>query len=236
MESYSKFKDRINSFEVPSFGIDAHNFIPSNSVKQKITSDRDFKPFYGDTIVFDLSDEDKRKVFYFVDRLYESIPDCFSKKLYEKTMHLTLHDLINSPNLESIHSQMTANHSAIRGIIDRERISYDTIKMRSNYIINMMNTSVVMCFFPIDEIEYEKIIRLYSMVDEVFSLPYPFIPHVTLAYFNPNGFDESLAQRLTDCVNSLNKHSVDITLTTDKLVYQRFSSMNSYMNFLRFVE
>ena len=236
MEKYSDFMQRICSFEVPLFGINEQNFVPSDSAKQKISLDRGFKEFYGDTVVFDLSDCAKAKVYDFVETLYAKVPYCFSQKLSKDTMHLTLHDLSNSPRLESVSSQMDMNYLKIKSMADRKMISNGTIKMRSNYVINMVNTSVVMCFYPVDENEYDKIMYLYSLMDEVISLPYPFTPHVTLAYFNPNGFDEELAKELVECVNSLNRKSIEMTLTTDRLVYQRFSSMNQYETFLTFIK
>ena len=69
------------------------------------------------------------------------------------------------------------------------------------------------------------------MVNEVRVCPYPFLtPHITLAYFNYNGFDQKSADKLRALVFELNKKSLPVTLDTNKLCYQKFTSMNEYIS------
>ena len=236
MESYSEFMNRISSFERPQLGIDFDNFRPSNSVLQKVDENNGFSPFYGDTVVFELDSVDKRAVDAIIDQLYGRVDNCFCEKLNMATLHMTLHDLTNSANQDEILSQMFKNQSAIMQMVMRDQIKSETILMKSNYIINMVNTSLVLCFYPADEKEYEKLMRLYSLMDEVVSLPYPFTPHITLAYFNRYGFDRKAAFELGSVVEELNKHQFEIILSTERLHYQRFASMNDYSNVLRLVQ
>ena len=61
--------------------------------------------------------------------------------------------------------------------------------------------------------------------------PYPYLtPHITLAYFSHKGFDENSAQKLKAVVAELSQKSLDITLDTNKLFYQKFVSMNDYVS------
>ena len=78
--------------------------------------------------------------------------------------------------------------------------------------------------------------QLYYLVDRVKTLPYPFTPHITLAYYNRNGFNENSVHQLEAVVNQLNKSSFEITLSTDKLVYQKFTSMNDYVSVFNLFE
>ena len=55
-------------------------------------------------------------------------------------------------------------------------------------------------------------------------------PHVTLAYFNTNGFSEKSVKKLKKIVAKMNESGFDVTLHTDKLYYQHFYSMNDYKN------
>ena len=88
-----------------------------------------------------------------------------------------------------------------------------------------------MLLTPADETEWNKLQRLYTLIDKVNIRPYPFLtPHITLAYFNRNGFDSSSADKLRNAVRMLNYEEMDITLKTKKLYYQKFLSMNDYIN------
>ncbi len=77
---------------------------------------------------------------------------------------------------------------------------------------------------------------LYALFDDVKKLSYPFTPHITLAYYNRDGFDATSAKKLEGAVRELNETDLEIDLTTQKLFYQRFSSMNEYTNILSLSE
>ena len=235
MESYSEFLERIGSFEVPELGINVNNFTPSNSVLQKVDENNRFSPFFGDTVVFDLSDDSKKTIKKIVDNLYFKASDCFCEKLIDTTFHMTLHDLSNSPHEEDIYKQMDGNLLRIISAIGHDTIPEQKIRMKSNNIINMVNTSIVLALCPESENEYKKLFAIYDLFDEVYKLPYPFTPHITLAYYNRHGFSYDSGMRLKDAVRALNQHSFSFILDTRKLFYQRFMSMNCYIPISRFL-
>lgn len=125
---------------------------------------------------------------------------------------------------------MTSNEQKLISVLSVNKIPQQTIRMRSKAIFNMVNTSLVIGFYPVDETEYIKLMKLYKIVDTVLRLPYPFTPHITLAYYNRNGFNSSAIKNLEQTINKLNKSSFDIVLNTKRLMYQRFSSMNNFEN------
>ncbi len=233
METYAEFLKRIRSFERPEFGIDFHGFVPSNSVLQKVDEGNRFSSFFGDTVVFDLSSVDKRMIDSTIDQLYEIAGYCFCQRFDMNTLHLTLHDLSSSVNIEEIASAMDKNFASFKRIVSQCGFKPEKIHMKSNYIINMVNTSVVLCFYPASEEEYLKIMKYYSLMDTIVSLPYPFTPHITLAYFNRYGFDWLAARELARVVNELNGFQLEITLNTDMLYYQRFTSMNDFSSLMK---
>ena len=105
--------------------------------------------------------------------------------------------------------------------------------MRTKFIFNMVNTSLVLGLYPVNEEEYAKLMVLYDSIDKIKSLPYPFTPHITLAYYNRFGFSENSKRKLETVVNSLNKESFLIELNTDNLYYQKFTNMNNYINIFK---
>ena len=65
---------------------------------------------------------------------------------------------------------------------------------------------------------------------------YPYMtPHITLAYFNYDGFDAGSVQNLREVVNELNKESFEITLNTENIKYQKFTSMNDYISIFNLI-
>ena len=67
------------------------------------------------------------------------------------------------------------------------------------------------------------------MFDSVKRLNYPFTPHITLAYYNVHGFDSHAARILENTVNKLNQ-KIDLDLNVHTLYYQKFKSMNEYID------
>ena len=100
----------------------------------------------------------------------------------------------------------------------------------------MVNTSLVLALVPASELEWNKLQKLYSLIDKVRVCPYQYLtPHITLAYFSRNGFDEQAASALKNAVRELNDKSLKIVLHTDDLIYQKFLSMDRYINVFRLV-
>jgi len=228
MESYKEFLERINSFENKELHLGNEYFGINPSVHQKVNDDNTFKTFYGDTIVFNLTDTEKELLTHYVEQLYNAAPECFCEKLISNTYHMTLHDLSNSPNLSDIAAEMF--HNELRVIYKRNAIKPYKIKMKSKYIFNMVNTSLVLGLYPTDEYEYHKLMELYFLFDEVKQLSYPLTPHITLAYYNSHGFGTESARKLEQAVNRLNLTPLEFELDVKNLYYQKFRSMNDYIN------
>ena len=148
---------------------------------------------------------------------------------------MTLHDLSNSPVLDEVESKMSENKAKLIRKINEVPVADFKIKMKSNNIFNMVNTSLVLGLYPDNAAEYEKIMSLYKYADNIMNLSYPFTPHITLAYYNRNGFSHSSVLKLEKIVNKLNRYSFDIEISTEKLVYQNFISMNEYKNIFNLV-
>ena len=236
MEKYSDFLSRI-SYQQAELQLGDGKFEADERVHQKVNSENSFKAFYGDTVVFDLCGKTKKKLNKIIDKLYEEAGECFCEKLRENTLHMTLHDLSAAESIEEISADVFRNEVKLLKIIRQEPIESHKIKMKLNYIVNMVNTSLIAALVPEDKSQWNKLQKLYSMVDKVRVCPYPYLtPHITLAYFNYNGFAEESADNLREIVKELNSKSMEITLDTDKLFYQKFVSMNEYINVFRLTE
>lgn len=230
MENYQAFLARINFFETSEIYFGKEPFVTNPSVSQKVDEQNKFRKFYGDTVVFNLDETTKRKISTYVEHLYQTACECFCEKLDTSTFHMTLHDLSNSPVLEDVAAQIFENEIKIAEIA--KTIPPQTIRMKSKYIFNMVNTSLVLGLYPVNEEEYDKLMSLYRIFDSVKELHYPLTPHITLAYYNRNGFDTNAAQKLENIVQTLNRDSFEILLDTHNLYYQKFTGMNQYINII----
>ena len=230
METYKEFLDRINSFEKSEIYLGDDYFRGNPSIALKVDEDNSFRPFYGDTVVFNLDDATKKKLEKIVDSINEVAPECFCERLVPNTFHMTLHDLSNSPVLENVATELF--HNELKAVKIAEKIANQKIKMRSKYIFNMVNTSLVMGLYPANEEEYNKLMDLYYLFDDVKKLGYPLTPHITLGYYNVDGFSAESSRKLENIVKELNANEmeIEIELDTKELFYQKFVSMNDYIN------
>lgn len=229
METYREFSDRINSFEKKKINYGNRYFKGNPSISQKVTKDNTFGNFYGDTVVFVLDDAVKEKLSGYADYLYRSAPECFCERLASDTFHVTLHDLSNSPDLKDVAEEMLENELRVtEKMAEIRKHENEKIKMKSSSVFNMVDISLVLGLYPADENEYLRLMELYSVFDDVKKLDYPFTPHITLAYYNINGFNSRSAKVLEEAVNYLNNNEIEIELKVGNLKYQKFKSMNDF--------
>ena len=234
MESYHDFSRRI-SYQQAELQLGEGRFVPDGRVHGKVNRDNRFKPFYGDTVIFDLDDGARERISSMIDRLYAAAGECFCERIASDTIHMTLHDLSASDTLEKVATEVFDNEIDLLRVLHNNPPDSQTIRMKTNFIINMVNTSLVLALVPADEREWDKLQALYSLIDQVRVCPYPYLtPHITLAYFNYEGFREESAEKLKEAVRLLNKKRFEITLSTDALFYKKFISMNDYISVFRF--
>ena len=97
--------------------------------------------------------------------------------------------------------------------------------MKTTWIFNMVNTSIVLGLAPADPETEARLCYMYARLNAVVPLDYPLCPHITLAYFRPGVYGrEDLAALRT----ALTPASLEITLDMENLVLQTFTDMNNY--------
>lgn len=233
MENYDEFLTRINSFEKSKIDFGSTYFTGNQSIAHKVDRDNLFQNFYGDTVVFDLDEATKAVISQLVDFLYEAAPQCFCERLVSHTFHMTLHDLSNSEVLQNISDEMFYNElKIIKAKKQIEKLGNGRMKMKSNAIFNMVDTSLVLGLYPVDRDNYIRLMELYSIINDMKPLSYPLTPHITLAYYNVNGFDLSSASVLISAVEKLN-NDLDFEIDLGDLYYQKFTNMNTYVDIVK---
>jgi hypothetical protein len=100
-----------------------------------------------------------------------------------------------------------------------------SLKMKTTWLFNMVNTSIVLGLSPADEESRKQLDEMYMTLEKVVPLGYALTPHITMAYFRPGTYSQEQVQRLTSALKAVD---LDITLRMQDLVFQNFTDMNHY--------
>ncbi len=194
---------------------------------KKVDGEGAFRPFFGDTVIFSLAEDDIRWLAQVQDALYEELWDCLAQRLSPDTFHITLHDLSNSP--AGWPSGMPGNNKRVNLRLDAARAHLPaTLRLRSTCVFSMVNTSLVMGFEPLTEADCAALMTLYHSLDEVVRLSYPLTLHATLAYYRPGVYGQETLNRLNAALSRIGRERRELALTLGGLSYAEFDSMNRY--------
>lgn len=231
-DSYDVFKEK-TSYQKRELSLGDGDFIPcKEKVFPKIGDNREYLPFFGDTVIFDLDDNIKELMARFRDAIYAEFGDCLAEILPTDTLHMTLHDLSAGEDLSDVAPLCFDNEIKLLDVKKQYGFPREKIRVQTKFIVNMVSTSLVMTLAPENgsEEEWNKLETLYRRIDKVRECPYPHLtPHITLAYFRREPIDAQTARRLEKLVYELNgMEPVTVVLDTEKLYYKVFTSMRDY--------
>lgn len=227
-ETLEEFKLRTEGFSKDSIHPDNGWF---HALGGSLTAKADewgrLKPFYGDTMVYLLDAGTLDRLESIQRRLYEGCGHLLAEPLERSTFHITLHSLSDdSCCSEGLCRRMMANRAAVKEIL---RQPGEDISLRSTWLFNMMNTSVVLGFAPMDEENCMRLMGLYERFQSVVELGSRLTPHVTMAYYKPGSYPEGELDGLRRLIREVEgEDPLYVKLTPQQLVYQRFYSMNCY--------
>jgi hypothetical protein len=203
------------------------DFSTNQNLTKKVAPDGSFLRFLGNTVVFLLDDEVKEKLSGLQDRLYAAGASVLAHRIEKQTMHMTLHDLVNSPEeTPALHAKMEETARKVLPLLERWR-NDPPIRMRATWMFNMVNTSIVLGLAPADEGDYARLDDLYCALEQVLPLGYGLTPHITLAYFLPGTYSPGQMQTLREALSPVD---LEINLRMEDLVLQTFSDMNHYFH------
>lgn len=201
------------------------NFSTNPNLIKKANENGGLLPFFGNTVVYLLDNYTKCSIAALQDELYCATPFMFSEKLKPDTFHMTVHDLANGHiNDIQLQERMAVIYPKARDILRREKPNH-TLRMKTTWMFNMVNMSIVLGLTPSDAESYRILDRLYCSFEEITPLGYAFTPHITLAYFRPGIYGEKALAKLRDFLHSV---EMEISLEPQNLVIQNFTDMNTY--------
>ena len=228
LETLREFLERTGSFNQSSLPIGC-GMDTNPGLTRKVGAEGRLLDYHGNTVVYRLPDEAKRQIGILQDKLYAVCGDVLAEPLAEDTFHITLHDLVSGPASPELERAMREVEPAVMTRTAERSNELGTIRMRSSFLFNMVNTSMVLGFEPEDEESCRRLMRNYEVFQDIVALNYPLTPHVTLAYFKPGTIRTEQVGRLQSVIDFARAQEViRVELSGSMLEYQIFSSMNCY--------
>ena len=201
------------------------DFSTSPNLTKKVTPAGAFHPFHGNTVVFDLSSDTKLALQGLQEELYQTAGWMLSQKLDSATFHMTLHDLVNAPEMSAeLLSAMSVAENTTKAILNQWK-GQPPLLMKATWLFNMVNTSIVLGLTPADEDSWRRLDEMYLALESVVPLNYALTPHITMAYFKPGTWSQYDLNYLRQVLHPV---ELDVKLRFEDLCYQEFRDMNHY--------
>lgn len=204
---------------------EGREFATNPNLSAKVDPEGRLLPYRGNTVVFLLEQPVQRALEELQDSLYAAAPEMLARRLRPESFHMTLHDLANGrpdqPGLEDWMRQAGGR----AGKILAQWTGDAPLRMRTTWLFNMVNTSIVLGLAPADRESGQRLEEMYAALEEAVRLGYPLTPHVTLAYFRPGRYGPEQVGRLAAALRPVER---EILLSPRRLALQTFEDMNRY--------
>lgn len=203
------------------------SFTTNQNLKQKVSPEGRFLPYYGNTVVFDLSEDTKLTLQRLQESLYRAAWWMLSERLQPETFHMTLHDLVNGRELtDELKVQMKETKVEAEAILSQWQ-GQPPLRMKGTWLFNMVNTSIVLGLAPADEDTWNRLGGMYKTLETVVPLGYALTPHITMAYFKPGTYSQHDLNYLRQVLQPV---ELDVQLRLEDLTYCEFWNMNHYVS------
>ncbi len=228
-ETLAAFHERVDGFE--------HDSLPHSGplttkplLVEKIAPDGSMRPFFGNTMIFDLPADAQLAIARMQLILHHHCSFLLAQPIAPATLHMTLHDLLNGVDEAALSGPIRETGMQAKALLQAHRQDASPIRLTSTAAFNMTCGSVALGFAPDAEADCARLMALHQDYQAVVPLNYPLTPHVTLAYFRPGVYDEGAVAALAAALGEINAlPPLRLTLDTATLHYYRFTDMNTYI-------
>ena len=230
-ETLAQFHARVDDFQHDSLPRDGW-LTTKPLLVEKVGPDGGLRPFFGNTMIFDLPAETKLTIARMQLILHHRCGHFLAQPLTPDTLHMTLHDLLNGVNEDALADPVRRTGSQARALLARMREeALPPVRLTSTAAFNMVNGSVCLGFAPDTEADCAILMGMHARFQDVVALDYPLTPHVTLAYYQPGAHGPDRVEALSRALHTINAlPPVHITVDANCLHYCLFTSMNNYLS------
>lgn len=230
MENLHDFHARVDGFQRDSLPHEGA-LTTKPLLVEKVASDGSLRPFFGNTMIFDLPQDVQLQIARMQLILHHRCGWMLAHPLAPHALHMTLHDLLNGVNEAALREPVRRTGEAAKIILAQQRAAdHAPIRLTSALAFNMTCGSVALGFTPDREEDCARLMAMHAAYQGVVALNYPLTPHVTLAYFKPGAYGPDEVARLADALREINAlPKVHITADAQHLHYYTFQDMNTYV-------
>ena len=229
MENLQAFHARVDGFQRDSLPHEGP-LITKPLLVEKVAPDGGLRPFFGNTMIFDLPQAVQLQIAARQVQLHHRCGWMLAQPLAPSTLHMTLHDLLNGVDEAALREPVRQTGEQARAILHELRKTKTPIRLTSTLAFNMTCGSLCLGFAPDTDADCAALMGMHAGFQEVVALNYPLTPHVTLAYFRPGTYGPEEVAQLADALAEINTFPpVHITVDADCLHYYRFTDMNTYL-------
>lgn len=228
MEDLRAFHARVDGFTADSLPHDGW-LKTSAGLDAKVNEHGAFRPFYGNTVIYELEDRVKLSLTERQILLHHACGYCMAHPISPDTFHLTLHDLVNGTDEEQVSVRIRETENKAKELLNDLECKRRPIRMMSTHVFSMVNTSVVMGFAPEGEEDCRWLMEMYEAFHSIVPLNYGLTPHVTLGYYKPGEYGQDTIWRLENVFSEAEKmEKIHLLLSPEMLMYRTFYDMNHY--------
>lgn len=228
MEKLQELRKRIGGFNQNSLPM-GQGLNTNPGLRAKVGPEGELLPFAGNTVVYGLPERVRKAIGQIQKMLYDGCAGSLAQRLSPGGFHMTLHDLVSGSPCEELRREIARTEPQARLLVE-ELVRLGPIQMKSTYLFNMVNTSLVLGFEPVDEESCVRLLHGYERLQAVAALPYPLTPHVTLGYYRPGRLSENQVESIGRVIEEVKAlPPIAVELTGELLRYQRFTDMDHYM-------
>ena len=230
METLHEFHARVDGFQRDSLPHDGR-MTTKPLLVEKVAPDGALRPFFGNTMIFDLPMEAQLPIARMQLILHHRCGFMLAQPLAPRTLHMTLHDLLNGVDADRLAAPVHQTGLQAQAILMTQRdAGIPPIRLTSTLAFNMTCGSVCLGFAPDTEEDCAALMGMHASYQRVVALNYPLTPHVTLAYFRPGVYGPEEIAALAEALREINAlPKVHITVDAACLHYYTFTDMNTYI-------
>lgn len=208
----------------------------SEGLSAKITPDGRMNAFFGATTVIPLGERDREKYRLLQEELFAAIPGMLVP-IELSTFHVTVHALANvysaGPDPADVRRNIAAYEDVVREAFAAIGADYagEVVRLRTLGVSTNSRDVVSVKLVPSAERDYRVLTDLFDRLETVYPLRKPYVPHVSLGYFQLRVYGPDEIGRLYDTLERLNgRPQPNIELSVDDLAYQYHEHMNDFRN------
>lgn len=210
------------------------SWIISDGLRDKVSEKATYRPFYGYTSVFHLSEDEQKECSSILDKVLASSSDMLIP-LPVSSFHITAHEFANEYTVSNRRDEIDKSNyevlESIGALFHELNEEYDgrKISMRALGPSTSGSDVVSIKFIPSTKDDEAILETVFNKSEDIWPIGRKYMPHVSLGYFRTEVFAQDKVIALYDNLKAIRTNlDLHVTFSVRDLVYQRHFSMEDF--------